>query len=79
MTEEAHRLVKTIKQMESSLEDSNPSGYDIGDADLKVTFPLNQCIQGLKEKHNVVSKLHRERFEQVKSECRPRFLGKPTY
>lgn len=63
MTEEAHRLIKTIKQMEASLDDSRRNVYD----DMKVTYPLTDCIQILQEKHNTISKLHRERFEQIKS------------
>lgn len=66
MTEEAHRLMKTIKQMEASLEDNKPNpNYDNLD-DTPVTYPLTRCLQGLKEKYNAVSKLHRERFEQVR-------------
>jgi len=68
MTEEARRLIKTIKQMEASLDDTKSnSAYDLDDADAKITYPLTRCLQSLKEKYNVVSKLHRERFEQVKS------------
>jgi protein regulator of cytokinesis 1 len=70
MTEEAHRLMKTIKQMEASLDDNKPnSNYETEDSNLKITYPLMRCLQGLKEKYNVVNKLHRERFEQVRSEC----------
>ncbi|KAK2759117.1 hypothetical protein FQN54_003216 [Arachnomyces sp. PD_36] len=67
MTEEAQKLIKTIKQMEASLDDAQTNGrYDVGHDDLRVTYPLNQCLTGLKEKYHTVSKLHRERFEQVK-------------
>jgi protein regulator of cytokinesis 1 len=66
MTEEAHRLMKTIKQMEASLEDNKPNpNYDNHD-DTPVTYPLTRCVQSLKEKYNAISKLHRERFEQVR-------------
>ena len=66
MTEEAHRLAKTIKDMETALEDNKRSpGY--GDEEIKITYPLTRCIQNLKEKYNNVSKIHRERFEQVRS------------
>jgi protein regulator of cytokinesis 1 len=66
MTEEAQRLVKTIKQMEASLEDNkqNPN-YDDHDS-TPITYPLTRCLQGLKEKYSAVSKMHRERFEQVR-------------
>lgn len=68
MTEEAQKLIKTINLMESSLDDSQTNGqYDLGHESLRVTYPLNQCITVLKEKYHTVSKLHRERFEQVKS------------
>ncbi|KAF2736556.1 hypothetical protein EJ04DRAFT_157680 [Polyplosphaeria fusca] len=67
ITEDAHRLIKTIRQMEASLEDNKPNpAYEVDDGSLKVTFPLTRCVQGLKEKYNAVSKLHRERFEQVR-------------
>jgi protein regulator of cytokinesis 1 len=66
MTEEAHRLAKTIRQMEAALEDNkpNPNFDDVDDA--RITYPLTRCLQGLKDKYNAVSKLHRERFEQVR-------------
>lgn len=67
MTEEAERLIRTIRQMEASLSDDKPNpNYDIDDG-LEVTFPLTRCLKELKEKHATVSKLHRERFEQVRS------------
>jgi len=68
LTEEANRLIKTVRQMEASLEDpKRDDPYARDDDGLKITFPLMQCLQALKEKHNVIGKLHRERFEQVKS------------
>ena len=66
MTEEATNIVKTIKQMEASLDDEKERGYDLGASGLKVTYPLNECLRDLKEKYNTVARLHRERFEQVK-------------
>ena len=69
LTDEAHRIIKVIKQMEASLEDhANNDQYQHEDNDLKVTIPLMRCLQILKEKHNTVAKIHRERYEQVKSE-----------
>ncbi|KAF1921412.1 microtubule associated protein-domain-containing protein [Ampelomyces quisqualis] len=66
MTEEAQRLAQTIKQMEASLEDNKPNpNYDDHES-TPITYPLTRCLQGLKEKYNAVSKLHRERFEQVR-------------
>ncbi|KAI9649321.1 Microtubule bundling protein [Ciborinia camelliae] len=67
LTEEAHRIITTIKQMEASLDDNKDHHeYEPEDDDLKITYPLIQCLQGLKEKHLHISKIHRERFEQVK-------------
>lgn len=66
MTEEAHRLIKTIKQMEASLDDDkkNPNYEDHDEA--AVSYPLTRCLSALKEKYNAISKMHRERFEQVR-------------
>ena len=33
---------------------------------MKITYPLVDCLRDLKEKFNTISRLHRERFEQVK-------------
>jgi protein regulator of cytokinesis 1 len=52
--------------MQNSLDGTNAE-YDSGQ--LTVTYPLKPCLQGLKEIHKSVSKLHRERYEQVKSTC----------
>jgi homoserine dehydrogenase len=72
MTEEAHRLMKTIKQMEASLSDNKrDSGHE---ENFEVSYPLTRCIRELKEKHAHISKLHRERFEQVRSPCFPTFI-----
>ena len=61
-------MIKTIKQMEASLEDRAPNeAYQLDEKELKVTLPLTRCLKGLKEKHNTIAKIHRERFEQVKS------------
>ncbi|KAG4436146.1 hypothetical protein IFR05_008350 [Cadophora sp. M221] len=67
LTEEAQRIITTIKQMEASLDDhKSRHEYEAEDENLKITYPLLRCVQGLKEKHLMISKLHRERFEQVK-------------
>ncbi|KAF2706087.1 hypothetical protein K504DRAFT_90510 [Pleomassaria siparia CBS 279.74] len=66
ITEEAHRLMKTIKQMEASLEDNKPNPNYDDESNFRVTYPLTRCLSGLKEKYNAISKLHRERFEQVR-------------
>lgn len=68
MTDEAQRIITTIKQMEISLDDAKSRHeYEAEDEDLKITYPLTRCLQGLKEKHLHISKVHKERFEQVKS------------
>ena len=68
LNEEANKIIKTIKQMETSLEDRQSSGtYRLENEDLKVTLPLMRCLESLKAKHNAVAKVHRERYEQVKS------------
>lgn len=66
MTEEAQNIITTIKQMEASLDDEKDRGYDVDTNGLRVTFPLIDCLRDLKEKYNIVSRLHRERFDQVK-------------
>jgi protein regulator of cytokinesis 1 len=51
--------------MQTSLEGKDRNSYDFDD-DMKVAYPLKPCLDGLKEKHKMVHKLHRERYEQVK-------------
>lgn len=69
MTIEAQRLITQIQQMESSLTDEMANGqFELNRDDLQITYPLNRCIAFLREKNDAMSKLHRERFEQVKSE-----------
>jgi protein regulator of cytokinesis 1 len=64
LTEEAQRLITTIRQMERAIDDTKHD--DEYETEQDVTYPLLACIQTLKEKHHTVAKLHRERFEQVK-------------
>ncbi|KAL8740765.1 MAG: hypothetical protein Q9190_006568 [Brigantiaea leucoxantha] len=67
LADEAQRIIKTIKQMEASLEDQKPTGqYPVESDELKVTVPLSRCLSGLKEKYNTIARIHSERFEQVK-------------
>ena len=69
LTNEANQIIKTIKQMEGSLEDrKDQDPYRAQDSDLKVTVPLSQCVERLKEKQGRIAQVHRERFEQIKSE-----------
>ncbi|EEQ84516.2 microtubule associated protein [Blastomyces dermatitidis ER-3] len=66
MIDEAQQTIQLIKQMEASLDDSTKHDHQIDGGDLRVTFPLNRCLKVLKEKYTIISKLHRERFEQIK-------------
>ncbi|KAL5114133.1 Microtubule bundling protein [Pleosporales sp. CAS-2024a] len=66
MAEEAQRLRRTIKQMEASLDDNKSSSALDDDDGAGITYPLTRCLAGLKERYNAVSKLHRDRFEQVR-------------
>ena len=75
-------MIETIKQMEASLDDRAPNdAYQLDDKELKVTAPLTRCLQSLKEKHNTIARIHRERFEQVKSKTfkKSRELGLRRY
>ncbi|KAH8600229.1 microtubule associated protein-domain-containing protein [Bisporella sp. PMI_857] len=67
LTSEAHRIITTIKQMDVSINGpKDRHEYEAEDEDLRITTPLLQCLQGLKEKHQQISRIHKERFEQVK-------------
>ena len=68
LIDEAKSVITTIREMETSLDDSK-SRRDYDPDDITITYPLNKCLQTLKEKHTQISRLHRERFEQVKSRC----------
>lgn len=68
LTEQARQLIRAIRQMEASLDDTrSKDDYDREDDELKVTNPLLACIEQLKQKHKTIAKIHRERYEQVKS------------
>ncbi|KAI1460574.1 microtubule associated protein-domain-containing protein [Annulohypoxylon moriforme] len=67
LVDEAQRIITTIRQMEASLDGGHSQhNYSGEDDDLRITYPLTRCLPVLKEKHKQISKLHRERFEQVK-------------
>lgn len=66
MMDEAKEIITTIRQMESSLDDSKQRSNFSDDGEFKITYPLNKCLQNLKEQHTQISRLHKERFEQVK-------------
>ncbi|KAL0263528.1 Microtubule bundling protein [Diplodia seriata] len=64
--EEAQRLIKTVRQLEASLEGRTArDSYNPEDEDLQITYPLSRCIQTLREKQKAVGRQHRERFEQL--------------
>ncbi|KAI1854552.1 hypothetical protein JX265_007577 [Neoarthrinium moseri] len=63
LVDEANRIITVIRQMETSLDDAESHTRE---GDLKITYPLSRCLMVLKEKHTQVTRLHRERFEQVK-------------
>ena len=61
-------MIKSIRQMEAALVDDKPQrDSDYQDSDLSITLPLRDCIGSVKDKHNTVSRIHRERYEQIKS------------
>ncbi|KAK5664342.1 hypothetical protein OQA88_565 [Cercophora sp. LCS_1] len=65
MIDEAQKMITVIRQMEASLDDTKPRRKSEDD-DLQITYPLTRCLQVLKEKHIQISRLHRDRYEQVK-------------
>lgn len=68
LVDEAKKIITTIRQMEASLEGHQQRRGDCqDDQEFKITYPLNRCLQGLREKHIQIGRLHKERFEQVKS------------
>lgn len=68
LTEKAQNLIKSIRQMEVALDDKKPDDDDyLAHSNLQVTYPLLACLQLLKEKQQALAKIHRERYEQVKS------------
>lgn len=69
---QAKKLIVAIRQMEAAIEDPKPrSSYRSEDDNLEITYPLTDCIQDLREKQAQIARVHRERFEQVKSTSRP--------
>jgi len=66
--DQARQLIKLIRQLEAALDDAKAEqDFEREDDNLRVTYPLLQCLEHLRGKHQTISKLHRERFEQVKS------------
>ncbi|KAE9568694.1 hypothetical protein CGMCC3_g15202 [Colletotrichum fructicola] len=62
MIEEAEHMINNIRQMEASISGRRDRDGD----DIKITYPLVRCLKSLKEKHVQISRLHKERFAQVK-------------
>lgn len=70
MEDEAQRLITAIQHMEKSLVDEKANGqYQLDHDALRISYPLNRCLSFLREEHGALSKLHKERFEQVRSKC----------
>ncbi|GLA45240.1 hypothetical protein AnigIFM63604_003680 [Aspergillus niger] len=67
MEDEAQNLIEAIQHMEKSLVDEKANGqYQLDHNELRISYPLNRCLAFLREEHNALSKLHKERFEQVR-------------
>ncbi|EGX96924.1 microtubule associated protein (Ase1), putative [Cordyceps militaris CM01] len=66
LIDEAKTIITRIREMEASLDDSK-SRRDYDTDEITITYPLNLCLQNLKEKQMDIARLHRERFEQVKT------------
>lgn len=80
MIQDAQNKITAIRQMEASLEDPEPRGsYRSSNDDdgLEVSYPLIKCLQALKEKHFQISRVHRERSEQVRSRP-PHYCLRPS-
>ncbi|KAL9051993.1 MAG: hypothetical protein Q9162_005658 [Coniocarpon cinnabarinum] len=67
LIDEGQQIIETIKQIEKSLDDPKTRmSYAPHDEELEVTYPLTESLQSLREKHRIVTKLHLERFDQVR-------------
>jgi len=68
LIEEAKHVLATTQQLEASLDGGQSNNQTPNfDYTSQITFPLIDCLRALKEKQRSVSRLHQERFEQVKS------------
>lgn len=72
MIDEAKTIITRIREMETSLDDSK-GRRDYDSDDVTITYPLNHCLQTLREKQTHIARLHRERFEQIKSMLESQF------
>ncbi|KAL7945799.1 microtubule associated domain-containing protein [Trichoderma barbatum] len=66
MIDEAKKIVTATRQMEASLDDSKSRRKNSNGESMKITYPLMQCLETLKERHDQVKRLHRERLGQVR-------------
>ncbi|EHK17646.1 uncharacterized protein TRIVIDRAFT_43222 [Trichoderma virens Gv29-8] len=65
MIDEARKIITETRQMEASLVDSKPRKRNSNEESMKITYPLMQCLETLKEKHSQVQRLREERVEHV--------------
>ncbi|PTB75994.1 hypothetical protein M440DRAFT_1392454 [Trichoderma longibrachiatum ATCC 18648] len=65
MIDEAKKIVSAIRQMELSMSDSKQRRKNSNEESMKISYPLMQCLQTLKEKHDQVQRVHSERVVQV--------------
>ena len=67
MIDEGQNIIETIKQIEKSLDDPKVRlSYAAQDEELEVTYPLTESLQALRSKQRTVTRLHQERYEQIK-------------
>lgn len=71
MIDEAKKIVIEIRQMEASLDNSRPRRKNSNGESIKITYPLTECLETLKEKHGQVQRLRQERVDHVQSEFMP--------
>lgn len=71
MIDECKKVVIEIRQMEASLDDSRPRRKNSNGESIKITYPLMECLETLKEKHSQVQRLRQERVDHVQSELMP--------
>ncbi|KAL7802090.1 microtubule associated domain-containing protein [Trichoderma aethiopicum] len=65
MIDEAKKIVSAIRQMELSMSDSKQRRKNSNEESMKISYPLIQCLQTLREKHDQVQRVHSERVVQV--------------
>lgn len=65
--------------MEASLDDTKSrDDLDQHNDELKVSYPLLDCLEQLRSKQQIVGRLFRERFEQIKSTCLAGYMSNQT-